>query len=576
MGGRRTARARVLALAATVVLAATTGAAATLGRAPTARAEQFDPVRLAITASGDWSGFLDAQPRLFPVVPTAASNAESRDLRGGCRVVEASVFYAVVGGRITRQTVFPDVQRPDCTPTYRRATWTGSGGWGGMRQLVWAPPAVYGPTDRLYGLDTAGVLHRYSVGHAAEGTPVVRSLGSVAGFASARSMALVHADGARDIILVNLRGGSLYQVTVPAGSPMRAEVVAVRSAGWGGVDQLVTVPTGDATTHLGAVDRRTGALTAYALGRVRGAATVIGSGHREATAHPGVVVQGGGTYTDTPYRGAGRLPSDGLTADLPTATGVVVVPGGWLRTRVLDPSLPLSRTPSALSNAVVRTGSACYDPTFVSLFAVVADEVLPLGIGTAPGGECNPGGVDAGYSRGVGGFAGSRQLAWARAAQPGAAQRLYVLGATGVLSRWEPSTATGALTLRAMGSVGGFGAVRSMALVSSDNRRDVILVNLTGGSLYEVTVPATARMGVRTAVVRRTGWGDVEQLTATPLSGGGSTLAAFDRPTGVTLGYRVGAPAGAATSITLLGRDGVALPGALVAGWEQGPSTATG
>jgi len=53
----------------------------------------------------------------------------------------------------------------------------------------------------------------------------------------------------------------------------------------------------------------------------------------------------------------------------------------------------------------------------------------------------------------------SHLVAWARAAQPGAAQRLYVLGATGVLSRWEPSTATGALTLRPMGSVGGFGAV---------------------------------------------------------------------------------------------------------------------
>lgn len=298
-------------LAGAAVLAGTPGGAAAADPLGAARPAQLagateaprDVSLYRVSTGGDLllGGGL-AVAGAFPTLPSAATNAELVTDPMACDTFTQWVFYAVVGGALTRQTAQSRQDTQTCATTTSLSTWRGSAGWGSMRQLVRADTLVPGGGERLYGLHTDGRLYRYTLTAGAAGAPVVRGAGSAPGFGAVRSIALVRSDARVDVLVANLSGGSLYALVVPTASPMRVTVSALRTRSWSGFEQLMTQPAGLGSTYLSGLDRDTGLTWSYRMGARRGTATTLTTLGQVPGTTSEPVVQGG-TYDGTRYEG---------------------------------------------------------------------------------------------------------------------------------------------------------------------------------------------------------------------------------------------------------------------------------
>jgi hypothetical protein len=124
-----------------------------------------------------------------------------------------------------------------------------------------------------YGLRRDGVLFRWTV----DSKGVWHSAGSYAGFASVKAMALISKTSTYETFLMNTRGGALYTVRIPTGSPMKPVVKVVRSTTWQGFESFTAQKCGQYGVLLLGIDKDTGAGFLYAVGHANGTATVIKS-----------------------------------------------------------------------------------------------------------------------------------------------------------------------------------------------------------------------------------------------------------------------------------------------------------
>lgn len=158
------------------------------------------------------------------------------------------------------------------------------GGWSAYKALEVAQFAAKGATTRntAYGLSGDGTLRRWSF------DPNIpsrfRATGSAPGFAAVKSMALISKTATYDMFLANTRGGALYTVRIPVGSPMKPVVKPVRTRTWQGFEKLVATKCGQYGTFLVGIDFDTRTAYQYAVGHANGTATVIvGLGRRAGT-----------------------------------------------------------------------------------------------------------------------------------------------------------------------------------------------------------------------------------------------------------------------------------------------------
>jgi hypothetical protein len=300
MMGRRKHGLGTAAIAAALVVT-TWAAAARAGETPASMKVAASPSNIiAYGIAAD--GTLDVPvPRAritgaFPVAPTAVSNSNLIPPFAACGN-SLLVFAAIIDGRFTDVAAdfqeFPD-QCGGSTPSTVKKTVIGSG-WGQMRQIVLS-------STYQYALHANGSLYRYTEERSGT-TYRLKSAGSAAGYGSAKSMALVHSDARKDVLLMSLAGGALYQVTIPTRSTMNPVPVPVRTRSWNGFEQLITAPTPKGAILLQGFDRDTGVSYRYDLGPLKGAATAITSLGRAASVTQDLIVQGG-TYDGFSYLGA--------------------------------------------------------------------------------------------------------------------------------------------------------------------------------------------------------------------------------------------------------------------------------
>lgn len=108
---------------------------------------------------------------------------------------------------------------------------------------------------------------------------------------------------------------------------------------------------------------------------------------------------------------------------------------------------------------------------------------------------------------------------------------------------------------RSAGFVHGFDSVRGLTLLRATDTETVLLANLSGGSLYTITVPAGGTFRTTVARVRASTWGALDVLVSSSTGAGRPVLlTGVDRDTQKAYSYTVGAPRGSATRITGLGQ----------------------
>ncbi|WP_238162811.1 hypothetical protein [Kribbella capetownensis] len=141
-------------------------------------------------------------------------------------------------------------------------------------------------------------------------------------------------------------------------------------------------------------------------------------------------------------------------------------------------------------------------------------------------------------------------------------QTAYGLRSDGTLYRWNIG-ASWHLT----GSATGFGAVKSMALVSKTPTYDTFLANLRGGSLYTIRIPTTAPMKPIVKQIRAGTWQGFEKLTATKCGQNSTLLLGIDKDTNSGYLYAVGHANGTATVIQSRGKVNGTFPDAVNFRW---------
>jgi hypothetical protein len=131
----------------------------------------------------------------------------------------------------------------------------------------------------------------------------------------------------------------------------------------------------------------------------------------------------------------------------------------------------------------------------------------------------------------------------------GATQRsaTYGLRNDGVLFRWTDS-------FKRVSSYAGFGAVKTMALISETKTYDTFLATTRGGALYTIRIPATTPMKPIVKQVRASTWGSFEHLVAQKCGAQSTLLTAIDKDTGSAYLYAVSHANGTSTVIRGLGK----------------------
>lgn len=160
------------------------------------------------------------------------------------------------------------------------------------------------------------------------------------------------------------------------------------------------------------------------------------------------------------------------------------------------------------------------------------------------------------------GWAGMRRLVWAsHPAAESSRSTLFALGDLG-LYRYTVDEASG--TVRSAGLVRGFGAVKGMTVLASTPRETVLLVNLSGGSLYTVTIAVGGTMSAVSTRVRASTWQGFEDLVSSSTGAGDPVLVTgIDTDTQRAYSYTVGAGRATATRIVGLGQRTGSYPATL-------------
>ncbi|TDW22543.1 hypothetical protein [Kribbella kalugense] len=155
-------------------------------------------------------------------------------------------------------------------------------GWDAFRTLTqsWS---LQTPGWRMYALRSDGSLYRWNL-TTQNGTEVWHAAGSYPGFSAVKAVTLLSRTSTYDTLLATTRGGALYSIHIPLTSPMKPVVKPLRTATWGGFEQLQTARCGNYGTVLLAIDKDLGAGYLYAVGHANGTATVINSLGKAPTA----------------------------------------------------------------------------------------------------------------------------------------------------------------------------------------------------------------------------------------------------------------------------------------------------
>lgn len=127
----------------------------------------------------------------------------------------------------------------------------------------------------------------------------------------------------------------------------------------------------------------------------------------------------------------------------------------------------------------------------------------------------------------------------------------YGLRSDGLLHRW---TLDSKGVWRNLTTYPGFGAVRTMALISKTRTYDTFLANTRGGALYTIHIPTTSPMKPVVKVVRSSTWQAFDSLVAAGCGQYGVLLLGIDKDTSSGHMYAVGHANGTATVIQSRGR----------------------
>lgn len=133
---------------------------------------------------------------------------------------------------------------------------------------------------------------------------------------------------------------------------------------------------------------------------------------------------------------------------------------------------------------------------------------------------------------------------------------LYGLRKDGVLLRWHRQDNV----WRSTGSYPGFGAVKTMTLISKQPTYDTFLANTKGGALYTIRIPVSSPMKPVVTPVRTRTWQAFETLTASKCGQYGTLLLGIDKDTKTGFLYAVGHANGTATVIKGLGQVATTFP----------------
>jgi hypothetical protein len=123
----------------------------------------------------------------------------------------------------------------------------------------------------------------------------------------------------------------------------------------------------------------------------------------------------------------------------------------------------------------------------------------------------------------------------------------YGLRNDGVLFRWTDG-------FRKVSSYPGFGAVKTMTLISETATYDTFLANTRGGALYTIRIPVGATAKPVVKKVRASTWKGFEHLVAEKCGAQSTLLTAIDKDTGSAYLYAVGHANGTSTVIKGLGK----------------------
>jgi hypothetical protein len=127
----------------------------------------------------------------------------------------------------------------------------------------------------------------------------------------------------------------------------------------------------------------------------------------------------------------------------------------------------------------------------------------------------------------------------------------YGLRSDGALFRW---TLDSKGVWRSKASAPGFGAVKSMVLISQAKTYDTFLANTRGGALYTIHIPTSAPMKPVVKQVRSSTWQGFETMTAQECGQYGVVLVGIDKDTDSAYLYAVGHANGTATVIQSRGK----------------------
>jgi hypothetical protein len=139
----------------------------------------------------------------------------------------------------------------------------------------------------------------------------------------------------------------------------------------------------------------------------------------------------------------------------------------------------------------------------------------------------------------------------------------YGLRNDGTLFRWQVSGAG----WRSVGSATGFGAVKSMALISKTTTYDTFLANTRGGALYTIRIPISSPMKPIVTKVRAGTWQGFEAMIANKCGNYGTLLLGIDKDTKSGYLYAVGHANGLSTVINGLGKVQGTFPEAVNFRW---------
>ncbi|WP_433003483.1 hypothetical protein [Kribbella sp. CA-294648] len=131
----------------------------------------------------------------------------------------------------------------------------------------------------------------------------------------------------------------------------------------------------------------------------------------------------------------------------------------------------------------------------------------------------------------------------------------YGLRDDGVLFRWNLDG------FKALGSYPGFGAVKTMTMISGTGTYDTLLATTRGGALYTIRIPTTSPMKPIVKQVRAQGWGSFDSLVAVKCGRQSTLLTAVDHDTDAAYLYAVGHATGLTTPIQNLGKIPTPFPG---------------